>query len=144
MYLLTYILHPYVNVTDHSVNYWLHTDHVDIIVNHNTNTSTCVHRDSRLPFLLCSTILGASIFLSSLGMAIYRLMCIRNLMMEVSWRKNLIKYILVGELIIGIIWTLALIGTTLYFGNPVQHFCMYHGEVFAEILHRYAKASSLS
>ena len=89
-------------------------------------------------------ILGASIFLSSLGMAIYRLMCLRNLMMEASWRKKIIKYVLVGELMIGIIWTLALIGTTLYFGNPVQHFCMNHGEEFSKILHRYAKASSPS
>ena len=89
-------------------------------------------------------ILGASIFLSSLGMAIYRLMCLRNLMMEASWRKKIIKYVLVGELMIGIIWTLALIGTTLYFGNPVQHFCMNNGEEFAKILHRYAKVSSRS
>ena len=95
-------------------------------------------------YCIVLTILGASILLSSLGMAIYRLLCLRNLMMEASWRKKLIKYILVGEFIIGIIWNLALIGTTLYFGNPVQHFCMNHGEVFAEILHRYAKASSLS
>ena len=88
-------------------------------------------------YYMVITILGISIFLSSLGMAIYRLFCFRNLMMKAARKKNLIKYILIGELGICIIWTLELIGVTLHFGNPPQNFCMNHGYVFAKIFHRY-------
>ena len=51
-------------------------------------------RDWCHTYWIVNALLGESIFIGSLGMAIFRIICVNNLMMDVSWRKDLVKYIL--------------------------------------------------
>ena len=87
-------------------------------------------------YWIVNALLGESIFIGSLGMAIFRIICVNNLMMEVGWRENLVKYILAGEIGIGIVLGTVATCIGFQFGSFQFNYCMNYGNSMADVLYQ--------
>ena len=87
-------------------------------------------------YWIVNALLGESIFIGSLGMAIFRIICVNNLMMDVSWRKDLVKYILAGEVGIGIFLGTVAACIGFQFGSFQFSYCMNYEKAMADVLHQ--------
>ena len=93
-------------------------------------------RDWCHTYWIVNALLGESIFIGSLGMAIFRIICVNNLMMDVTWRKDLVKYILAGEVGVGIVLGAVAACIGFQFGSFQFSYCMNYGKAMADVLHQ--------
>ena len=88
-------------------------------------------------YWIVNALLGESIFIGSLGMAIFRIICVNNLMMDVNWRRDLVKYILAGEVGVGIVLGAVATCIGFQFGSFQFGYCMNYGNAMADVLHQW-------